>query len=70
MKSKKPNFEFELKNYAIWYDINDAIIKESLCRYIKNILRKEFCGNCSKIKDIELKQKGKDIVVHLQFKLG
>jgi len=67
---KKPNFEFKLKNCAIWYDINDAIIKESLYRCIKNILRKEFCGNYSKIKNIELKQKGNDIVVHLQFEWG
>jgi len=68
--NKKSKFEFKLKNCAIWYDINDTIIKESLYRYIKNILRKELYGKYSKIKNIELKQKGNDIVVHLQFEWG
>jgi predicted transglutaminase-like protease len=67
MEGKKPNFEFKLKNCAIWYDINDAITKESLYRCIKNLLRMELCGNYSKIKNIELKQKGNDIIVYLQF---
>ena len=62
LQKAKPNFEFPLKNYALYYE-DDEIVKYSLIRAIKNRLRKELCNNIHKVSKIEICQKEKDLSV-------
>lgn len=52
-------FKLILKNCAVYYE-DDAIVKYSLIRAIKNKLENDFCNNKTKISKIKINQDDKD----------
>jgi predicted transglutaminase-like protease len=57
-----PEFEIPLKNFGIYYCDND-ITRYSLIRAIKNKIENELCSNISKISEIRIYKKNKDLIV-------
>ncbi len=63
IKNNKNSFKYILKDYSYLYNINDLIIKDSLIRTIRAKLKDEFCSNYKKIKNVEIKEKEKDLIL-------
>ncbi|GIU68205.1 MAG: transglutaminase-like protease [Candidatus Pacearchaeota archaeon] len=63
INNKKRKFEFVLKDYSSLYDLNDGVIKESLIRTIRNKIESEFLSKLGRIKNIEINQDGKDLIL-------
>jgi len=63
INNKKEKFEFVLKDYSSLYNLKDEIIKESLIRTIWNKIESEFLSKSKRIKNIEISQNGKDLIL-------
>ncbi|RLF51690.1 MAG: hypothetical protein DRN11_02355 [Thermoplasmata archaeon] len=59
---------YVLKDQAKIYDTNDEIIIESLLRYYTSLLQKEFTGNFSKIKRLNITKKGNDLMLRISLR--
>ncbi len=66
-RKRRPSLKIPLEDYAMLYD-KDKITEFSLIRAIKNKLENELCGNLSKISNIEITQKKKDLILKIYTK--
>jgi len=66
VKEGRDTASIVLKNAASLFDIDDAIIKESLLRKVRIILQNEFASKASKLRETILFKKGNDIILELR----
>ena len=68
IKRGEKEVTYALKNQARIYDIDDKIIKDSLLRYYTSLLQREYVGNFSKVKGLDITKKDDDLILHISLR--
>jgi len=68
IKRGEKEVTYTLKNQARIYDIDDKIIKDSLLRYYTSLLQREYVGNFSKVKGLDITKKDDDLILHISLR--
>jgi len=68
IKRGEKEVTYILKNHARIHDINDKIIKDFLVRYYTLLFQREFTGNFSKIKKLDVAKKDDDLALHISLR--
>ncbi len=65
IKDKRSNLTISLKNTVQFFNIYDDIIRESLLRKAKIILKNEFFSKASKIENTTISRSNNDIILEV-----
>jgi len=64
---KQDSVDITLRDYALLFDVENYVIKESLIRKVRIELQNALAGNASKISEIQALKKDTDIILRIQL---